>query len=303
MMRMVEAPPVGTFIDIQGRKLWYLRAGGSAPTVVFVPGAGSFGLDFFLVYERVSTQATSLLYDRAGTGWSDDVGLPRSTDEVTDELRELLQTLKMPSPYVMVGHSLGGAYVQRYARRFPSEVAGLLLLDPLHEDWDKYQPDHLKLAITAPPEDTQLPDLPAQVIDQLRVMLRQTLSGFPERVREAVIARHASADRIPTGLREGLNVLAILDDLRGGTLRPDVPVTILSATGTDTQQLMFATEDQLREQIQGSERLYDAIAAALPQGEHLTVTDASHITLPMARPDAVSDAVFRLIARIAEGVE
>jgi len=300
MLRMVEPPPVGTFIDIQGRQLWYLRAGASAPAVVFVPGAGSFGLDFFLVHERVSVQATSLLYDRAGTGWSDDVSLPRSTDEVTDELRELLQMLDVPSPYLMVGHSLGGAYIQRYAQRFPGEVAGLLLLDPLHEDWDEYQPNHLKLAASVPSKDAQLPDLPPQVIDQLRVMLRETLAGFPEPVREAVVARHVSADRIPTGFREGLNALAILDDLRGGALRPDVPVTILSATGIDAQQLMFATEDQLREQIQGSERLYDAIAATLPQGAHLTVTDASHATLPMARPAVVSDAVFRLIARVAE---
>ena len=298
-MRMVESPPAGQFVNIQGQRLWYLRAGTSGPAVIFVPGAGSFGLDFLLVHDQVSKHITSLLYDRAGTGWSDDVALPRSTGEVTDELHELLHALELPHPYLLVGHSLGGAYVQRYAQRFPGDVAGLLLLDPLHEDWDEYQPAHLKLAATTPPQDAQLPNLPPQIVDQLRSMLWQTLSGFPEPVREAIVARHASPDRIPIGLREGLNVLAVLDDLRGGGQRPSVPTIILSATGIDTQQLMFATEDQLREQLQGSEALYEAITTAQPDCEHVTIADASHASLPMARADAVSDAVRRLTHRIS----
>ena len=53
----------------------------------------------------------------------------------------------------------------------------------------------------------------------------------------------------------------------------------------------------LREQIQGSERLYAAVAAAAPQGQHRTVADASHVTLPMSRPDAVTDAVSDLLDR------
>jgi len=124
------------------------------------------------------------------------------------------------------------------------------------------------------------------------------MNGFPDGVREAAVARHASPDRIPTGFREGLNVLAVLDDLRNGGQRPNVPVTILSAAGIDSQQLMFATEDQLREQIQGSERLYIALTAQLPRSEHRTITDASHATLPMVRPDAVADAAFDLMDRI-----
>jgi pimeloyl-ACP methyl ester carboxylesterase len=298
MMRMVESAPVGELVDVQGRRLWCLYSGMSQPAVIFLPGAGGFGLDFFLVHEQMTARASSLLYDRAGTGWSVDVSLPRSTDEVTNELRVLVQRLDIPSPYLLVGHSLGGAYVQRYAQRFPHEVAGMLLLDPLHENWDDYQPDYLKIAPAASAEDAQLPDLPPQILDQLQEMLRQTMTGFPADVREAAVARHASPDRVPTGFREGLNLLAVLDDLRNGGQRPNVPLIILSAAGIDNQQLMFATEDQLREQIQGSERLYDALTAQLPRSEHRTITDASHATLPMARPDAVADAVFDLMDRI-----
>ena len=296
----MDAPPLGGYLEVNGRRLWLMRSGHGDPTTVFVPGAGSFGLDFLLAHQFVSEQTTSLLYDRAGTGWSEDVKLPRSIDEATDELRDLLEVLSLPGPYLLVGHSLGGAYVQRYAQRFPKSVAGLLLLDPLHEDWDEYMPQHLQLATTAS-DDATMPDLPAQIMDQLRAMLLEALAGFPEPIRGAIVARHASFARLATGLHEGLNVLAVLEDLRRGGPRPNVPVTILSATGIDAQQLMFATEDQLREQIRASERLYAALAESTPQGEHKTLADASHATMPMARPDAVADAVTDLLGRIKAG--
>jgi pimeloyl-ACP methyl ester carboxylesterase len=103
--------------------LWTLREGTGGPAAVFLPGGGSLGLDFLLVHERVARRTTSVLYDRASTGWSDDVDLPRPADAVVDELRALLAAMGVPAPYLLVGHSLGGLYAQRYAQRFPGEVA------------------------------------------------------------------------------------------------------------------------------------------------------------------------------------
>ncbi len=299
MMRTVADPPLGRLVDVNGHLLWTHRDGSGGPAVVFVPGAGSFGLDFWLAHERVARLTTSVLYDRAGTGWSADVHLPRSIGEVTDELRDVLHVLAVPGPYLLVGHSLGGAYVQRFAQRFPADVAGLLLLDPLHEDWDEYLPEHAQIAANMP-EDPHMPALPQPFLDQIRAMLLDAMAGFPEPLRHVLVDKHFSPARLPTGFREGLNALAVIDDLRGGGPRPDVPITILSAAGVDAQQAMFSTQDQLSEQIQGSERLYAAVAATAPQGRHLTVADASHVTLPMRRPDAVADAVSDLLDRIRD---
>jgi hypothetical protein len=93
-------------------------------------------------------------------------------------------------------------------------------------------------------------------------------------------------------------VLALFDELRAGGSRPDVPLIVLSGTGIDATQTLLATEDQLRQQIEGSQKLYDAITAAAPQGEHRALNDASHLTIPLARPDAVAQAVYDLIERI-----
>lgn len=289
-------PPVGHRVDVVGRKLWIHRSGSGGPAVVFVPGAGSFGLDFLLVHERVAQVTTSVLYDRAGTGWSDHVELPRSADEVIDELRALLHSVGVPAPYLLVGHSLGGVYVQRYAQRFPHEVAGLLLLDPAHEDWDLYMPEGLQIARNQT-SDTQMPDLPEGFLAQYRGPFADMFAAFPAHVRDLLVDKHLGPERLPTGFQEGTNVLALFDELRAGGDRPDVPMIILSGTAIDPAQTMLAAEAQLREQIVGSEKLYAAIVAKSPRAEHRSLDDASHPTIPMARPDAVADAINDLIDR------
>jgi pimeloyl-ACP methyl ester carboxylesterase len=276
------------------------RSGEGEPATVFVPGGGSLGLDFLLVHEQVAQLTTSVLYDRAGTGWSDDADLPRSADEVTDELRALLQVAAPPPPYLLVGHSLGGIYVQRFAQRFPDEVAGLLLLDPAHEDWDLYQPEHLRLA-SNPSGEIELPALSDELLAQIRGYFEAMLAGFPASVRRQLIDKRLSPERVFTGFQEGGRVLADLDDLRNGGARPDVPLIVLSGTEVDPSQTMFQPEELIREQIRGSERLFDAIAAATPRGQHRSLSDASHPTIPMVRPDAVAAAVKDLLAQIPAG--
>src|SRR5919112_720052 len=99
----IIVPPMGHLADVEGRRLWMDQAGAGRPAVVFAPGAGSVALDFLLVHQRVAEMTTSVLYDRAGTGWSEDVELPRSAEEVIDELRAVLRASEVPAPYLLVG--------------------------------------------------------------------------------------------------------------------------------------------------------------------------------------------------------
>jgi len=48
---------------------------------------------------------------------------------MVEDLHRLLAALKVPPPYILVGHSMGGLLVRLYARTYGSEVAGVVLAD------------------------------------------------------------------------------------------------------------------------------------------------------------------------------
>jgi hypothetical protein len=122
--------------------------------------------------------------------------------------------------------------------------------------------------------------------------------AFPENIRELLIGRHLSRERLLVGIKEGLNVLSVMEELRAGGPLPDVPLIVLSGTAIGPEQTVFQTEDNLRAQIAGSQRLFDDIAASVSDGQHRSLSDASHVSLPMTRPDAIADAVNDLLHRL-----
>jgi pimeloyl-ACP methyl ester carboxylesterase len=49
------------------------------------------------------------------------------------ELHALLRVAKVPGPYVLVGHSIGGLLIRRYTEQYGSEVIGIVLAAATHE--------------------------------------------------------------------------------------------------------------------------------------------------------------------------
>ena len=49
------------------------------------------------------------------------------------DLHALLAAADVPGPYVLAGHSLGGAYVRLYAATYPDAVVGMVLVDATNE--------------------------------------------------------------------------------------------------------------------------------------------------------------------------
>jgi pimeloyl-ACP methyl ester carboxylesterase len=289
------APPIGRLYDVGGRRLLLHRSGSGGPAVVFAPGAGLIGLDYLNVHDRISRFTTSVLYDRAGTGWSDEIQLPRSAAKVTDELRSLLHAAGVPAPYLLVGHSLGGIYIRRYAQRFPDEVAGLLFLDPAHEDFPAHTP---KLTLLG---KLRMGFALVSVMPRFRRFYRgmfgRMFAEWPDSMREVVIEYHLKAWR--KTLLEGKNLESeLLDEIRRGGPMPDVPLIVLSATGIDPFMAAFAPESYLRGLNPGKHVMYTALAASVPRGEHRALENAGHSTIHTDRPDAVVQAIRDLFDRV-----
>ena len=131
---------LGACASLPGKRLVSLDAGQvefvssarGAPTVVFENGLGGAMEWWAKVLPALPPDTGTFAYNRPGTGSSSAVGTPRDGAHVVAELRTLLQSQGVRPPYLLVGHSLGGLYMQLFARRHPDEVAALVLVDSTH---------------------------------------------------------------------------------------------------------------------------------------------------------------------------
>ncbi len=125
---------VNTLVDVGGgRKMnLYCRGEGSV-TVIFDSGLSDWSSIWALVQPQTATRTRACTYDRAGMGYSDPSNRPSTPFNIVDDLRNLLKAAGIRAPVVLVGHSLGGFNMKLFAATHPSEVAGLVLVDPSEE--------------------------------------------------------------------------------------------------------------------------------------------------------------------------
>ena len=132
-------PAPGKLVDIGGYKLHAICKGEGSPTVILDAGMGCDALTWVAVQEGVSKFTHVCSYDRAGYGWSDESPKVRTSAHIVKELHVLLQAMNQKPPYILVGHSFGGTNMQLYAKTYPDEVYGLVLVDSCYEKQEERQ--------------------------------------------------------------------------------------------------------------------------------------------------------------------
>lgn len=144
-------PAPGRLIDTGGTRLHINIQGDGSPPVVFEAGIAATSLSWQLVQPEVARVTQTASYDRAGLGWSGAARETRDIWHMVEELRRLLDSTGVASPRILAGHSYGGLVVRAYAARYPGEVAGVVLVDPVAaSEWSDPAPSSrrmLKLGI------------------------------------------------------------------------------------------------------------------------------------------------------------
>ena len=124
----------GKLVDVGGYRLHIYCEGEGLPAIIFDSGTGGFSLEWTRVQKVLSRRTRVCSYDRAGYGWSDLGPLPRTSERITRELHTLLEKADVTGPYILAGHSFGGYNAQLFARNYPEETAGLVLIDASHPE-------------------------------------------------------------------------------------------------------------------------------------------------------------------------
>ncbi len=168
----IQVPsPGGRLVDLHGHRVEVATAGTGSPTIVLESGGGNGMEAWGTVYQAFAKRTHVFAYSRPGYGRSEWTGAPRDAATVTQELHQLLEAAGEHPPYLLLGHSLGGLYVQAYAARYPGEVAGLVLIDST-------PPNHIqKMEAEAPRDAKWLASVMAASPDPLQAELRALTNG------------------------------------------------------------------------------------------------------------------------------
>jgi pimeloyl-ACP methyl ester carboxylesterase len=219
----------GRHVEVAGDTLHVVEQGlqhRSGPTVVLETGFSAASFGWAWVQPEVARFARVIAYDRPGLGWSAASSGPRDADAAARRLHALLEGIEAPQPYVLVGHSLGGAIVRRFAALYPNEVGAVVLIDAVHPDQverlDAYHYRH-----------------PESVVALGRLLVRMrlvSLFGVPDAIDELPPAARSAANHFVRSpghwaamAREAEAFHRSLAQLRDTSLA-EIPLIVLTAT-------------------------------------------------------------------------
>lgn len=102
-----------------------------AHTIVSLAG---LGMGDYSVAERQMTAVLEkenkvVFIDRAGYGFSDDTDHEMTLEYIVEDYRKALQNAGIKAPYILMPHSIGGAYANYWSSKYPDEIEAVVFVD------------------------------------------------------------------------------------------------------------------------------------------------------------------------------
>jgi pimeloyl-ACP methyl ester carboxylesterase len=294
-------PPPGQLVNVGDHRLHIHCIGKGSPTVVMEAGMSGWSVDWMLVQPEIAKTTRVCTYDRAGYGWSDTGPQPRDSQQVSSELHALLLHAGIEGKYVLVGHSLGGLFVQTHAKRYPKEIAGLVLVDSVHPEQSlqmkqdvrkKYEGDLTALTVLtsflAPSGLLRLANQPETIIVQKLPREDQAMTRAMGMQSKAY---RALADEMASFAESQLEV-------RNAGALPNVPLTVLSSSLLRDFPPGFSGES-----IKGLwDELQVDLARQQPNAIHVIAKTSGHY-IHLDQPDLVINAVANMVKKLRKQVQ
>jgi pimeloyl-ACP methyl ester carboxylesterase len=222
-------PPPGLLVDVGGYRLHINCTGTGSPTVIIDTGWGAWSLEWSGVQAEVAKTTRVCTYDRAGMGYSEAGPLPRNAEQFAIELHTLLERANIAGPYVMVGHSLGGLPVRVFVHNYPTDVAGVVLVDSMSLGQTTQPPSEIEPQAPSQSSGVSLPFLLAR-IGLVRVLAEQLITqNLSPEAQPAYTAFSVTPRSVQAWADEGTGLPESLAQADAVKTFGDLPLIVLSA--------------------------------------------------------------------------
>jgi pimeloyl-ACP methyl ester carboxylesterase len=278
-------PAPGQMVDVGGYRLHINCTGTGSPTVVIDAGWGDWSASWSSwVQPEVAKTTRVCTYDRAGMGWSEAGPLPRNAQQFAIELHTLLHNARIPGPYVLVGHSMGGLPVRVFAHAYAADVAGVVLIESMNPRQAKPAATNTPPPTTSQGRGFSIITLPAR-IGLLRLFAGPLglTSGLSPEVQPAYTAFSVTPRYIQTYLvDEGAGMPQSFMQADAVTTLGDIPLIVLSR-GSDPDQDWQAMQTELLHLSSHS--------------QHMLADQSGH-NIQLDQPEAAVAAIVQMVGQL-----
>ena len=167
------------YVSVDGHKMHYQTAGGGRATVVFENGHGDNLFEWDDIFFDVAKFAKVVRYDRMGYDRSEATNQARTLKQIATELHSMLHRANIAPPYILVGHSMGGAIIRAFAYLYKDETAGFVFVDPFNE-FETNGMGKKEIENELNSADSMLRPGPPNIFEEFQTLKQEILSGFPE---------------------------------------------------------------------------------------------------------------------------
>lgn len=272
-----------SYLTLQdGRKLHYWQHGSGGPTVVFESGMGFSGSTWGLVQPSVAKVATTIVYDRAGLGRSDNYAGPHNLAAAVADLGQLLASLADYAPFILVGSSWGGPIIRQLAAGGQHAIRGLVLVDQSDENAPEYFTPAARKQFAATPKFL----IPMAKLGLYKLLGQSVGKKQPADVRQDHLERDFTVRSAQTFAAEISEFIADMEWLREhpSTLE-GVEVSVISGTKANWLE---------RKQRQFINKAHAITAKKLAKARLVEASQSGHYVM-FTEPELIVNEIARLL--------